>query len=82
VPLVEPRADCQVAGDRPDAREGGPGASILDVATRPPCPAKGNGTVRHLGIDLGTASVKLLLLGEDGYDVSVSRPVETLCRWC
>jgi sugar (pentulose or hexulose) kinase len=38
--------------------------------------------VRHLGIDFGTASVKLLLLGEDGYDVSVSRPVETLCRWC
>jgi hypothetical protein len=38
--------------------------------------------VRHLGIDFGTASVKLLRLGEDGYDVSVSRPVETLCRWC
>jgi len=38
--------------------------------------------VRHLVIDLGTASVNLLLLGEDGYDVSVSRPVETLCRWC
>lgn len=34
--------------------------------------------MRHLGIDLGTASVKLLRLGEDGHDVSVSRPVNAV----
>ena len=30
--------------------------------------------MRHLGIDLGTASVKLMVLAEDGSEASVSRP--------
>ncbi len=30
--------------------------------------------MRHLGIDLGTASVKLMVLADDGREVSVSRP--------
>ncbi len=30
--------------------------------------------MRHLGIDLGTASVKLMILAEDGSEMSVSRP--------